>query len=313
MRIRGARCLVVLTAVCFAATAAVMVACGFTVSGIADQVVGPDGSLSTNDAPTTNSEDTGSPPTADGSVAEDAPRGPPPIATSLLSSTNELWRFDPGAKTYTKIGAFDSNTCENGIEEIAVDSQGVVFATRENNRTLYELAVDAGTIKCARKGPDTDYPFAMTFAPRGTLDPTKPVLVGIRANGDYIRIDRDTGAVSVVKAGAIKPYEPRGDMTFGADGKGYVSAIATNGTVTCTRDCLLEIDLKTGDLLRKVGEMATTGAAYALAFSQGRVYAFIGDKVDIITLAPSVVIETFGPTANIPGFRGGGSSTRAIE
>lgn len=237
-------------------------------------------------------------------VDEDAEAGPAPKPIIYLSNTTELWTFDPTTKTFAKVAAFTN--CSGGIEEIAVDANGAVVATRADNGALFLLG-GADKTTCAAAIPAA-MPFALTFAPKGTLQASTDTLVGYAGDGDYLRYDRVTGASTLVRGGALGGYRPRGDVTFGPGGKGYVAAVPGNGTVSCPTDCLVEVDMTTGSVIRKVTEFPS-GEVYAIAFSNGKVHGFAANaKVDIVTLDP-LSVETVTPDGGVPSFRGGGAST----
>ncbi len=238
----------------------------------------------------------------DGGVLPGSP-GPPLIY--VLST--RLWTFNPVSGQWGGGTSLPANNCPS-LDELAVDPYGALFAVGQGGSALYR--VDPSALTCTAIGAGgMTYPQALAFAPRGTRNPYVEELVGYGANGDYVRIDRTTGALSLVKAGVFAGYSVGDLINVGM--KGYV--VLTGGTCG-TGDCLWEVSLATGD---KIGAAATINAGRqvtGLGHWGGRLYAFgAPDDINRIDPAsPGAAVGMNGP----PGFtnvayRGAGSRTIA--
>lgn len=265
---------------------------------------------------------------ADGAVARDASVAPdaadaappidagPPLPTDPGTPTvyvvsDRFWTYDPVAGTWAGSTLLPTAGCPT-LQELAVDPFGVLFATGNTKAALYR--VDPSTLTCVQLGAGGaagSYPDAMTFAPRGTLDPSYEVLVGYQPNGDYVRIDTVTGAIETVTPAALGGFTVGDVMNIGS--KGYV--VMTGGSCG-TSDCLWEISLATGAKIgaTPLGNIPSTVHVNALGQWAGKLYAYAGpDQAFRVDPAnPAAATPIGGPPGYIQvNYRGAGSRTIA--
>jgi hypothetical protein len=221
--------------------------------------------------------------------------------------STRFWTFNPTTNAWGGGTQLPVNNCPY-LDELAVDPFGKVFAVGNGGTQLYH--VDPGALTCTAIGAAAaGYPQALSFAPRGTLNPGNEELVGYVANGDYVRLDITSGAVSLVKAGALAGYTVGDLANVGA--KGYV---AVTGGACGAGDCILQVSLTTGLPIGGPGKLPATRHVTALAHWGGKLYAFCErDEVYAIDPAnPGAAPKLGGPPNfyNI-AFRGAGSRTIA--
>ena len=103
--------------------------------------------------------------------------------------STRFWTFDPVSGGWGGGTQLPANGCPS-LSELAVDAFGNLFAVGAGSGALYR--VNPSTVQCSAIGAGgISYPQALTFAPRGTLNPSVEELVGYGANGDYVRVDTD--------------------------------------------------------------------------------------------------------------------------
>ena len=278
-----------------------LVGCGLDVVGVAvsDDAGAPDAGLPEASPPPSDGA-TDATVTDAGVDASDAG----PVPALYASSRSHLWKLDPTSNSFSTIGPWTG--CGAGVEEVAVDSAGELLVTGIANDVLYR--VSATTAQCSLVAED-DMPYALSFAPAGVSDGGAETLVGYAGNGDYVRIGRATGDVVVVRATALGSYRPSGDLVA-AKGKGYLSATSLVLGV-CLGDCLLEVDLATGLVVKELGEFPSTGI-YGMAYWGGKVYGFANSgKVYVVTPDPFSVDATLDEPDSGVRWQGAGSTTRA--
>jgi uncharacterized protein YodC (DUF2158 family) len=135
------------------------------------------------------------------------------------------------------------------------------------------------------------------------------VLVGYNA-GDYVRIDPATG--SVTKIGELGGgLRSSGDIVSVKGGPTYLTVTGTS----CTKeDCLVEVDPKTGKLIKNLGGLNRQDV-FGLAFWGGNVYGFDNTgKLFEVKLGGSKLTVTDIAIAQKPSdlaFWGAGSATTA--
>jgi len=175
-------------------------------------------------------------------------------------SGTALYRLDPVTKAVTVVGDFKN--CK-GVVDIALNETSELFAV--TSQALY--SVDKTTATCTLIH-DGEYPNSLSFVPKGTLDPAKEVLVGYNA-GEYVRIDPATG--SVTKVGDLGGgFKSSGDIVSVKGGPTYLTVTGAS----CTKeDCLVEVDPKTGKLIKNLGGLNRIDV-FGLAFWGGSVYGF---------------------------------------
>jgi hypothetical protein len=240
----------------------------------------------------------GSPTLGDGQPGGDS--GPQQIAEVFGESPDTLYRLDPMTKAVTVVGPFQG--CSQVID-IALDKDSNMYGTTFSG--LYKIDRNNATCTMIASG---NYPNSLSFVPAGTLDPNVEALVGY-VGSMYIRIDPTTGAITNV--GSIGGgYSSSGDIVSVKGGSTYLTVKGAN----CATDCLLEVDPKTGSLIKDWGDVAHVDV-FGLAFWAGAVYGFDNGgqlfEVDFTNgMMTTKLIPVPNPPANLQ-FWGAGSTTSA--
>jgi len=234
-------------------------------------------------------------PTDDAGTPE--PTGP---AEVFAHSDETLYKLDPLTKEISVVGPFDG--CSSVID-IAIDKDSKVIATTFDG--LYWI--DKTNAKCTLIA-NGGYPNSLSFVPAGTLDPNVEALVGYNGS-TYVRIDPVSGAVTNI--GSIGGgYFSSGDIVSVKGGGTYLT-VNGNGC----GDCLLEVDPKTGSLVKNWGPVSFFSSIYGVAFWGGSVYGFTsGGSLVEITFDQGVLQATNIPLPFMPTsayFWGAGSTTIA--
>jgi hypothetical protein len=223
--------------------------------------------------------------------------------------STRFWTFNPVSGAWGGGTQFPTGNCPY-IDEIAVDPYGAILAVGNAGQNLYRL--DPSNVTCTAVGAGgTTYPQALAFAPRGTLNPYAEQLVGYGANGDYVRIDTTTGALSLVKAAVFAGYSVGDLINVGT--KGYV---AVTGGTCGTSDCIWEVSLATGDKIgaAPIGTLPATKHVTALGHWAGKLYSFGSpdETWQINPASPGTAVAMNGPSGYVNvAFRGAGSRTIA--
>lgn len=224
----------------------------------------------------------------------------PLVAEVWGQSPDTLYKLDPKTNAVTTIGKFQG--C-SGVIDIALDKDSNLYAATSSG--LY--VVDKVSVKCTLIASGS-YPNSLSFVPAGTVDPNKEALVGY-LDAQYVRVDTATG--QVIPIGKLSGgYTSSGDVVS-VKGKTYLTA---RHFQSCTSgDCLLEINPKTGDLVKSWGSVGYD-SVFGLAFWAGKAYGFTdGGELFEITFTPTAITST---KISIPGnptlkFWGAGSTTSA--
>jgi hypothetical protein len=220
------------------------------------------------------------------------PKPPPEVYGHTASA---LYRVDPIAHTVAIVGNFQG--CSY-INDIALDQNGILYGA--TGTALYSISTQSARCTLIANGT---FPNSLSFVPVGTLDGANEALVGYEG-GDYVRIDTNTGNKTVV--GSLGGgYVSSGDVVSAIGGSTYVT-VKGNG---CS-DCLVEVDPKTGALLKNWGDVGHTDV-FGVAFWGGKVYGFANDgSLFEMSLAnDSVTSTTLQSPAN--AWAGAGSTTSA--
>lgn len=226
---------------------------------------------------------------------------PPEVSEVFGHSSKTLYKLDPVTKQVTVVGDFDG--C-GPVIDIALDEKSTLVAA--SYQALY--TVDKATASCTEIATG-DYPNSLSFVPKGTVDPNEEALVGY-SNGDYLRIDTKTG--SVTKIGAIGgSFVSSGDIVSVKGGKTYLTV---KGGSCDTQDCLIEVDPKTGKMIKNWGSIEHQ-KVFGLSFWGGKVYGF-DDSGSLfeVTFGSNKIVTTDIPIPKAPAdlqFWGAGSSTSA--
>jgi len=223
--------------------------------------------------------------------------------------STRFWRFNPVTGGWAGGTQLPAGTCPY-LDELAVDAFGQLYAIGNSGSRLY--LVNPSTLSCTAIGPAASgYPQALTFAPRGTLNPYDEELVGYLSNGDYVRVDKKTGALALVKAAALSGYQI-GDLA-NVGSKGYVAL--TQGSCG-NNHCIWEVSLATGEKVgaAPLGNVPAGRRITGLAHWGGKLHAFC-ERDEVWTFDPANpggATRRNGPPGytNI-AYRGAGSRTIA--
>ena len=200
----------------------------------------------------------------------------PQVGEVFASTQGELYKLEPYSKVLSLVGKFDCitqtpdpNDSQDGMADIAVDKAGKMYGVGrlKPGGSWMLLEVDKTTAHCAGLADLGDsFPTGLTFVPAGTVDPNEEALVGVFIGGDYTRYDLKTGAQT--KIGTL-------GGTFFSKGADIVSIIGgkTYTTNQGSPDHLLELDTKTGAIIRDVGATGVSLIA-GLGYWAGTLYAF---------------------------------------
>ncbi len=254
-------------------------------------------------------------PAADGAPSQPAPENtgslgqqqppsdvdPPEVAEVFGHSAGTLYRLDPVTKGVTVIGDFSG--C-GPVIDIALDEKSTLIAA--SAQALYK--VDKATAACTEIAKGS-YPNSLSFVPKGTVDANEEALVGYDG-GDYLRIDVGTGKTT--KIGSLGgSLISSGDIVSVKGGKTYLTV---KGGSCDKNDCLVEVDPKTGKMLKNWGSIEHQ-KVFGLSFWGGKIYGFDETgKLFEVTFGTSQLATTPIPIPQAPAglsFWGAGSTTSA--
>lgn len=219
-----------------------------------------------------------------------------------VSTESTLYSFAPLSRTW-KVLADLSSTCPYAYE-LAVDSNGTLYGASNSLRTIYRF--DA-TFHCSEvPGPNLGDPWGWTlsFVPKATFGTAADSIVGYTYR-DYYRVLPNGGTILVTSNALDPQMAPSGDVVSMGD-RAFVSIA---GSAQCTTaDCLVEIDPKTGLIVKNWGNFPG-GGVWALAHSGGKIYGFrsTGEVYEVTLATPLVVTTLPGPAPGIV-FSGAGSA-----
>lgn len=225
---------------------------------------------------------------ADGSAAQDGQTNPftpgdggttPSTAVGevFASTQSALYKLEPFSKVLTLVGDFDCitltpdpNDTQDGMADIAVDKNGKMYGIGRvkptSNWALVEI--DKATAHCRSIAEiGATFPTGLTFVPAGTVDPNVEALVGIFIGGDYTRFDLKTGVGTKIGTAGKDFFSKGADIVSIIGGKTY----STNQGAP---DHLLEVDTKTGAILRDVGPIGNVSLIAGLGYWAGTLYGF---------------------------------------
>jgi hypothetical protein len=216
-------------------------------------------------------------------------------------SATTLYKLEPKTKSVTVIGDFKD--CEP-IIDIALDEKSTLYGVSDG--TLYKIDKTTAACSDAHTGK---YPNSLSFVPKGTVDANEEALVGYDA-GDYIRIDVTTGArTSLGKLGGT--LVSSGDIVSVKGGNTFLTVKGTNCN---TYDCLVEVDPKTGQMLKNWGSIEHK-KVFGLSFWGGKIYGFDEEgNLFEVTFGSNSLTTTSIAIPSKPttlSFWGAGSSTSA--
>lgn len=260
-----------------------------------------------------SADDGGAPGSSFGPSDGAPPASAPAVVNEVFGhSAGILYRLDPQTKEIFEVGPFKG--CDPVID-IAIDESSNIVA--DGYSALY--TVDKATAECTKISGGTGLPDSLSFVPKGTLDPNEEALVGY-TGASYIRIDPKTGAKTT-----IGPLDAGGLISSGdiVSVKGGPTFLTAKVNVVCANaecakcnggDCLLEVDPKTGKMLKNWGAVGRKDV-FGLSYWGGRLYGFDNSgKLFEIELAGTQLKVTDIPMPAVPkglSFWGAASSTSA--
>jgi hypothetical protein len=208
------------------------------------------------------------PPRAPGPKPEEdpiLPDGGKPPGRVYAHTRDELFLFDPLAKTLTRIGQFGCLDSGDRVLDIALDRDGVMYGTTDDGFLKID-ALDA-TCEYVKRDAIVRYPNSLAFVPAGTVDDTKETLVGYQYDPAatnqatvYVQISLTTGAVAKVgdlnPAGAAVKYKSSGDFIalIRNGNKAFLTVKTIDPDAGSGNDLLAEIDPSSGQIKQILGD-----------------------------------------------------------
>jgi hypothetical protein len=240
--------------------------------------------------------------------------------TLLYAHTNtKLFKVDPTSPTLaaTPVGDFDcigGTNQDTSMTDLAVDRKGNLWGVSQT--AFYELSIQGSSVHCVSttplNNPNGVKFYALTFAPKGVLDPNREVLVAGNSAGELWEIDQagnlsqhgtfgnvpanDGHGHSYDSKNVGQPWELSGDIVFLENGGSPVGFATVRDCPTppyssnCdAADTLIEINVpklghtSTGSVLQSVrGQIVKrAGCNDTSGTSYGKMYgiAALGSKV----------------------------------
>jgi hypothetical protein len=242
-------------------------------------------------------------------------------AEVFVQSKDTLYKLDPDTKALTKVGKFSG--VSGSVVDIALNADGEMYGTTTD--ALYKIDKTTGASTKVGTGGTGKYPNSLSFAPVGTVESDREVLVGY-LDSAYISIDPTTGATDVIRPNALgEGLVSSGDIVSITEGDFLtyltVKPLDPNDcTGECAKckdnDCLYEVDPATGEKISNLGTTNRT-AVFGLAFWAGTLYGISSDG-KLFQIDPGANPLSSGvKNITIPGglgtiaFFGAGSTTSA--
>jgi hypothetical protein len=231
--------------------------------------------------------------------------GGEPVGTPEVfgHSRSRLYRLDPDTKAVAVVGDFVGCT---GIEDIALDAQSNIFGT--NDEGLYAIDKDTATCTLVAAGA---YPNSLSFVPVGTVDANAEALVGYVLD-EYVRIDPATGQMTTIGSLGLNGLISSGDIVSVKNGPTYLTVKPSSSNDDSCRDCLVEVDPATGEVVETFGEVGFE-QIFGTAFWAGSLYGFTnGGQIFEITIDEFLNLNTvLIEQSDALSFWGAGSTTSA--
>jgi hypothetical protein len=281
--------------------------------GAGNDTPAPTDTAATSDAPA----DTSSAPDL---VSSDVPSGdhpPPPPGKVYAHSADTLYLLEPISKQVTVVGVFDS---PGSMVDIAVDKMGRMTgsAAISFNGALGGalVTIDPTNAHCQELSRGPNLLTSLTYVPEGTLVANAEALVGY-SDDQYVRVDPATGAVTQIgllnnAASGGTRWVSSGDVVSIKDGGTYLTVKAQNGNTDGHGDRIVEVDPKTGGLVRIIGATGmddVLGLGYWGGVAYGFTLAGRLIQINLMTGAGTMI-----PIPNAPSdlmFLGAGTTTVA--
>ena len=257
----------------------------------ADASLGPDSSLD-NDV--------------DAAVAP-ADVAPPPLPSDLgtLYAHTSSTLYKLGATGFQLIGGFKYDKNGGEMTDIALDENGALFGVTFNDL----FACDKATAACKWLAGLPQSFNGLTFVPKGTVKPNVGALIAIANSGSWNLVDVVGGKATITPLGQYG-----GGMGSSGDAVS-VEGVGTYATVTAIMafsDKLVQVDPKTGAVLKTVGDTGVSGL-WGVAWSAGTLYGF-GSNGKVYAIDLKTGKATPSNALQVPpnvSWWGAGVSTRA--
>jgi hypothetical protein len=243
---------------------------------------------------------------------------PPPAPGKVYAhSADTLYLLEPISKQVTVVGTFDS---AGSMVDIAVDKTGKMTGSVaiSFNGGLGGALVTVNTTNahCTELSRGPNLLTSLTYVPEGTLVANAEALVGY-ADDQYVRVDPATGALTQVgllnnAASGGKRWVSSGDVVSIKDAGTYLTVKAEGGNTDGRGDRIVEVDPKTGGLIRIIGPTGmddVLGLGYWGGIAYGFTIAGRLIQIDLMTGAGTNI-----PIPNAPpdlSFLGAGTTTVA--
>jgi len=244
---------------------------------------------------------------------------PPPAAPGKVyaHSADTLYLLEPISKQVTMVGMFD---CTGSMVDIAIDKNGRMTGSAGisfNNALGGALvSINATTARCEVLSRGPNLLTSLTYVPEGTLLATAEALVGY-ADDRYVRVDPATGALTDIgllnnAASGGTHWISSGDVVSIKGGGTYLTVKNESGNSGGRGDRIVEVDPKTGGLLRIIGATGmdeVLGLGYWGGIAYGFTLAGKLIQIDLTTGAGTVIPIPNAPTELM--FLGAGTTTVA--
>lgn len=242
-------------------------------------------------------------------------------------TATSLYLFEPIRKALTKVGDFACLDRGDRVLDIAVDRDGVMYATSD----FGFLSINVTNATCTYVRRAGRYPNSLSFVPLGTVDPTKEALVGYQFDtvaGNhvdqatrYVRIDVVDGSITKLgelndPAAPIK-YKSSGDMIalVRRGNRAYLTVKLLDADSETGNDYLAEVDPSTGRITSVLGDIEKTDL-FGLGFWAGKGYGFSASgeilELDMTNGASTVVTTLMQDGRPVPWYGAGVKTTAPV-
>ncbi|MSP90882.1 MAG: hypothetical protein EXR79_03615 [Myxococcales bacterium] len=242
--------------------------------GSADGASAPDAAAGTGDgdvAPTPDSgldnDVDGATAPADGATAPaDVALPPPPsdLGTIYAHSSSTLYKL--GVNGFQLIGGFKYDKNGGEMTDIALDDNGALFGVTFNDL----FACNKATAACSWLAGLPQQFNGLTFVPKGTIKPNAGSLIAIANSGSWNLVDVVGGKATITPLGQYGGGMGSSGDAFSVEGVGTYATVTQAFSFT---DKLVQVDPKTGAVLKTVGDTGVSGL-WGVAWSAGTMYGF---------------------------------------
>lgn len=194
-------------------------------------------------------------------------------------SSSTLYAFDPRENVVSTVGDFvaPGGGAVEDMTDLAVNKDGRVLSC--SNLSLYDVDTETAEATLIATFPLEDGVrfYGLTFLPEDVIDENRETLVGATSNGEYFRVDEDTGDAELL--GQFSDgYVLSGDIVS-VEGAGTFATVKRDDIDS---DVLVELDPMTGEVTR-VGTEIGYESLFGLGYWRSRLFGFSsrGELVDI--------------------------------